>query len=85
MKDTNMGNIGTANQSNPVTAHGIFNSIINDEYINIIEKLSELNLKHVKCQYGEWDALLTLEEQDKLIDKYIKYDMLNKEFEWYID
>lgn len=59
--------------------------IINDEYIAIIEKLSGLSLKHIKCQYGEWDALLTLEEQDELIDKYIKFDLLDKEFEWYIE
>lgn len=62
-----------------------FRGIINDEYINIIEKLSELSLKYIKCQYGEWYALLTLEEQDELIDKYIKFDLLDKEFEWYIE
>ena len=28
MNDRNMGKIGTMSQSNPVTAHGIFNSII---------------------------------------------------------
>lgn len=62
-----------------------FRGILNDEYINIIDKLSELSLKHIKCQYGEWYALLTLEEQDELIDKYIKFDMIDDEFEWYID
>lgn len=62
-----------------------FSGIINDEYINIIEKLSELSLKHVKCQYGEWYALLTLEEQDELINKYIKFDLFDQEFEWYIN
>lgn len=62
-----------------------FKGILNDEYIDIIDKLSELSLKHIKCQYGEWYALLTLEEQDELIDKYIKFDMIDEEFEWYID
>ena len=62
-----------------------FSGIINDEYIDIIEKLGELSLKHIKCQYGEWYALLTLEEQDELIDKYIKFDLLDEEFEWYIE
>ena len=61
-----------------------FKGIINDEYIDIIEELSGLNLKHIQCQYGEWYALLTLEEQDELINKYIKFDLLDKEFEWYI-
>jgi len=55
------------------------------KYINIIDKLSELSLKHIKCQYGEWYALLTIEEQDELIDKYIKFDMIDDEFEWFID
>ena len=62
-----------------------FKGILNDEYIDIIDKLSELNLKHIKCQYGEWYALLTLEEQDELIDKYIKFDMIDEEFECYIN
>lgn len=61
-----------------------FRGILNDEYINIIDKLSGLSLKHIKCQYGEWYALLTLEEQNELIDKYIKFDMIDDEFEWFI-
>lgn len=62
-----------------------FRGILNDEYINTIDKLSGLSLKHIKCQYGEWYALLTIEEQDELIDKYIKFDMIDDDFEWYID
>lgn len=62
-----------------------FSGILNIEYINIIDKLSKLSLKHIKCRYGEWYALLTLEEQDKLIDKYIKFDKMDDEFEWYVD
>lgn len=58
--------------------------IINAEYISIIEKLSELSLKHIKCQYGEWYALLTLEEEEELINKYIKFDLFEEEFEWYL-
>lgn len=62
-----------------------FKGILNDVYIDIIDKLSKLSLKYIKCQYGEWYALLTLEEQDELINKYIKFDMLDKEFERYIN
>lgn len=61
-----------------------FRGILNDEYIKVIDKLSKLSLKHIKCKYGEWDALLTLEEQDDLIDKYIRFNMIDQEFEWYI-
>lgn len=62
-----------------------FRGIINDEYIKVVDELSQLSLKYIKCQYGEWYALLTLEEQDELIDKYIKFDLFGKEFEWYIE
>lgn len=61
-----------------------FKGILNNDYLNIIDKLKELNLKHIKCKYGEWDALLSLEEQDELIDKYITFDKIDDEFEWYI-
>ena len=62
-----------------------FRGIIKDQYIiNIIEQLSELSLKHIKCEYVEWYALLNLEEQDELINKYIKFDLLDEEFQWYI-
>ena len=61
-----------------------FKGILNNDYLNIIGKLKELNLQHIKCKYGEWDALLSLEEQDELIDKYIIFDKIDDEFEWYI-
>lgn len=61
-----------------------FKGILNNDYLNIIDKFSKLNLKHIKSQYGEWYALLSLEEQDELIEKYIKFDLLDEEFEWYV-
>lgn len=62
-----------------------FQGILNNEYLNIIDMLSQLNLKYTKNKYGEWYALLSMEEQDELIEKYIKFDLLNDEFEWYIE
>ena len=53
-----------------------FSGILNDRYIALIEELSQLSLKHIKCQYGEWDALVSLEEQDELIEKYIRFDKM---------
>lgn len=61
-----------------------FRGILSNDYLNMIDKFSKLNLKHIKSQYGEWYALLSLEEQDELIEKYIKFDLLDEEFEWYI-
>ena len=47
--------------------------------------LRKLNLKHIKSQYGEWYALLTLEEEKELIYKYIKFDLMDEEFVWYLE
>lgn len=60
-----------------------FTGILKDEYISIIDDLSKLSLKHVKSQYGEWYALLSLEEHDKLVYEYFNFDLMDKEFEWY--
>lgn len=62
-----------------------FSGILNDRYIALIEELSQLSLKHIKCQFGEWDALLALEEQDELIEKYIRFDKMDDEFEWFVE
>ena len=62
-----------------------FKGILNNEYINIIDNLSKLNLKYTKSKYGEWYALLSMEEQDELIEKYIKFNLLDEEFECYIE
>lgn len=61
-----------------------FKEILNDNYIQIIDNVSKLRLKHTKSQYGEWEALLTLDEKNEILNRYIKFDLLDKEFEWYI-
>lgn len=63
----------------------IFRGIIRDEYINVIDMLCGLSLKHIECKYGEWYALLTPEEEAALIDRYIGFDLLDDEFEWFVD
>lgn len=60
-----------------------FTGILNEKYINIIDNLSKLSLKHIKSQYGEWDALLSLDERTEMLDMYIEFDLLDEEFEWY--
>ncbi|WP_283592162.1 hypothetical protein [Clostridium butanoliproducens] len=62
-----------------------FQGVLNNEYLNVIDMLSQLSLKYTKNKYGEWYALLSIEEQDELIEKYIKFDLLDEEFEWYIE
>lgn len=58
--------------------------ILNKKYLDIIGSLRELSLKYVRSQYGEWVALITLDERNKLLNKYIKFDLLDEEFEWYL-
>ena len=41
-------------------------------------------LKHIESKYGEWYALLSDEERDEMIRKYIVFDRLGEEFEWFI-
>lgn len=62
-----------------------FKGILNENYLNIIDNLRKLKLKHIESQYGEGDALLTLDERNELLDKYINFDLKDKEFEWYIE
>ena len=57
-----------------------FQGIIKDEYIDIIKDLSKLNLKKVTSIYGEWYALLSLEECCELVDKFTGFELENKEF-----
>lgn len=61
-----------------------FKDILNENYIQIIDNISKLRLKNIESQYGDWNALLTLDERKELLNKYIKFDLLDKEFEWYV-
>lgn len=58
-----------------------FEGIIETQYIDILNELSTLKLKKIKCQYGEWYALLSIHEQNELIEKYLKFDRMDEEFE----
>ena len=62
-----------------------FTGILNERYLNIIDILSRLCLKHIKSPYGEWYALLSLDERQEMLDKYISFDLLDEEFEWYME
>lgn len=61
-----------------------FKNILNDNYLGIIDGFRKLKLKHIESQYGQWDALLTLDESDELIKKYLNFDLLDEEFQWYV-
>ena len=58
--------------------------ILHEEYIEIIDFFSNLSLKTYSHIHGEWDALLSYDERDELIEKYIKFDLINAEFPWII-
>ena len=58
--------------------------ILCERYINLINYFRGLSLKKYTHINGEWDALLSYEERDDLIEKYIKFDLINNEFPWFI-
>lgn len=59
------------------------NSIICNKYIDLLESFGRLTLKKCKHENGDWDALLSYEERDDLLERYIKFDMINQEFPWF--
>ena len=62
-----------------------FNGLLCDDYLNLIDYFTTLNLKKCKDEIdGEWYALISYDECDELINKYIKYDMFEKEFPIYM-
>ena len=60
-----------------------FDGILKEEYLSLIKRLEQMQLKCVKSKYGEWEALLTLNEKNAILDQYIKFEFLDCEFEWY--
>ncbi|MCR5609158.1 MAG: hypothetical protein K6G26_08860 [Lachnospiraceae bacterium] len=57
--------------------------ILCDEYVEMIESFEKLELKNCSHNQGDWDALLSYEERDELINKYLSFDLLDKEFVHY--
>ena len=57
--------------------------IICDEYMDLIDSFTCINLKSCTHVNGDWIALLSYEERDSLIDKYIRFEMLDQEFPWF--
>lgn len=54
--------------------------ILCEQYIELINYFSNLKLKKYTHKQGEWDALLSYDERDNLIEKYIKFELINDEF-----
>ena len=58
--------------------------ILCDKYIELIRSFGNLKLKECTHINGKWDAFLSYEERDELIDKYIKFEKINDEFPWFV-
>ena len=61
-----------------------FEGILSDEQLELISRFSTMPLKHIESKYGEWYALLSDEESGEMIRKYLGFDRLDDEFEWFI-
>lgn len=57
-----------------------FRGILRKEHINVINELSKLSLKNVDSIYGKWYALLSVEECNQWIDKYIAFELVEQKF-----
>lgn len=53
-----------------------------DEWIGELSTLSKLELKLCITEYGSYYALITPEEAEKKIEKYLKFPFINKRFRW---
>ncbi|MDE7251362.1 MAG: hypothetical protein K2O32_00255 [Acetatifactor sp.] len=62
-----------------------FQGILNEEYLNVISQLRRRKLQHVKNEIEEWDALLTEDEYNALVKKYINFELLDQKFVWNIE
>lgn len=62
------------------TKLGRFFSKENNE---VIDSLLEKDLKLCKSIYGEWYALLTEEESNEILKRYVDFELINQNFEWF--
>ncbi|MDE7251741.1 MAG: hypothetical protein K2O32_02185 [Acetatifactor sp.] len=62
-----------------------FHGVLNVEYLGVISHLRERKLQHVKNEIEEWDALLTEDEYNDLVKKYIDFELLDQKFVWRIE
>ena len=56
--------------------------ILKEEYLKAIDDLGKLHLKKFVYGKAEYYGLLSNDELDELIEKYIQFDRLGEEFEW---
>lgn len=62
-----------------------FDGLLCDDYIDLIDYFTTLKLKDFNHKIGgDWCALISYEERAALIDNYISYDMIDKEFPIYM-
>ncbi|GEM_PF-6942780 len=55
---------------------------VEKDWISEIEKLINSDLKYYQYPKGGYYVLITPEECNVLVDKYLNFDLLNKNFIW---
>lgn len=56
--------------------------ILKEEHLKVIDDLGKMHLKRLKQGKKGYCALLTEEELEELEEKYLRFDLMGKEFEW---
>lgn len=58
-----------------------FEGLLKKEYIVLLKEFHNMELKFCKGDYCSWYALLNIEEADNIIEKYLKFELMDEEFE----
>lgn len=58
------------------------NKYFRKEWVLEIEKILSLDLKYYTYPKGEYYLYITPDEKNEIVNKYLKFDLLNKEFKW---
>ena len=61
----------------------IYNNLLPKEYLAVIQYLTTLSFKKCSFANAQWYALLSIEERDALIERYLTFGLMNNTFEWF--
>ncbi|MFG6369153.1 MAG: hypothetical protein K1W16_12150 [Lachnospiraceae bacterium] len=61
----------------------IYNNLLPKEYLAVIQYLTTLSFKKCSFANAQWYALLSIEERDTFIERYLMFDLMDNTFDWF--
>lgn len=61
----------------------IYNDLLSKDYLDVIEYLTTLSFNECSFANAQWYALLSLEEMDIIIKRYLTFRLMDNTFEWF--